>query len=345
MGGSDYLAHLADAVPTAANAVSYAEIVHQKAVLRRVIMAGTQIAQLGYDAGGRSAEDIVNLAQAQMYEVGVGRVRQDYMPIGSVVEETLNTIQNIQDGTINRGVPTGFRDIDDVTQGLQPGQMIIVAGRPAMGKSTLAVDFARSAALHHGLATIVFSLEMSREQLGMRLLSTECLVDNKKLHKYDGAFYSKMSMNGDGGAKGTGVLTIDAENEGLDSELHLTINGGTITTGFGRRNRPTAGASSYHYGVDIGVGYGTPIMATRAGRVTYAGWNGGYGYMVQIDHGDGVVTRSGHCSRVLVSTGQYVSQGAQIALVGSTGVSTGNHLHFEVRVNGTAQDPRNYVNF
>ena len=67
--------------------------------------------------------------------------------------------------------------------------------------------------------------------------------------------------------------------------------------------------------------------------------------MVQIDHGDGVVTRYGHCSRVLVSTGQYVSQGAQIALVGSTGVSTGNHLHFEVRVNGTAQDPRNYVNF
>ena len=123
------------------------------------------------------------------------------------------------------------------------------------------------------------------------------------------------------------------------------VNGGTITSGFGRRNRPTAGASSYHYGIDIGVGYGTPIMATRAGRVTYAGWNGGYGYMVQIDHGDGVVTRYGHCSRVLVSTGQYVSQGAQIALVGSTGVSTGNHLHFEVRVNGTAQDPRNYVNF
>lgn len=176
VGGSDYLAHLADAVPTAANAVSYAEIVHQKAVLRRVIMAGTQIAQLGYDAGGRSAEDIVNLAQAQMYEVGVGRVRQDYMPIGSVVEETLNTIQNIQDGTINRGVPTGFRDIDDVTQGLQPGQMIIVAGRPAMGKSTLAVDFARSAALHHGLATIVFSLEMSKLELSQRIIAAESSV-------------------------------------------------------------------------------------------------------------------------------------------------------------------------
>ena len=173
IGGSDYLAQLADTVPTAANAVNYAEIIHQQAVLRRVIMAGTQIAQLGYDAGGRNAEDIVNLAQAQMYQVGMGHVRQDYMPIGSVVNDTLDTIQNIQDGTINRGVPTGFRDIDDVTQGLQPGQMIIVAGRPAMGKSTLAVDFARSAALHHGLTTVIFSLEMSKLELSQRILAAE----------------------------------------------------------------------------------------------------------------------------------------------------------------------------
>ena len=123
------------------------------------------------------------------------------------------------------------------------------------------------------------------------------------------------------------------------------VNGGVITSPFGYRNQPTAGASTYHSGIDIGVGYGTPILATRSGYVTYSGRNGGYGIMVEIDHGDGVKTRYAHCSQTLVSVGQYVSQGQQIAKVGSTGVSTGNHLHFEVRVNGVARNPANYVDF
>ena len=173
IGGSDYLATLVDSVPTAANAVNYADIVHQQAILRRVIMAGTQVAQLGYDAEGRDAEDIVNLAQAQIYQVGMGHVRQDYVPIGDVVMSAMDTLQSIQDGTISRGVPTGFREIDKSTQGLQPGQMIVVAGRPAMGKSTLGVDFARSAALHNDMATVIFSLEMSKLELAQRILAAE----------------------------------------------------------------------------------------------------------------------------------------------------------------------------
>lgn len=173
IGGSDYLATLVDSVPTAANAVNYADIVHQQAILRRVIMAGTQVAQLGYDADGRDAEDIVNLAQAQIYQVGMGHVRQDYVPIGDVVMSAMDTLQSIQDGTISRGVPTGFREIDKSTQGLQPGQMIVVAGRPAMGKSTLGVDFARSAALHNDMATVIFSLEMSKLELAQRILAAE----------------------------------------------------------------------------------------------------------------------------------------------------------------------------
>jgi replicative DNA helicase len=173
IGGSDYLATLVDSVPTAANAVNYADIVHQQAILRRVIMAGTQVAQLGYDAEGRDAEDIVNLAQAQIYQVGMGHVRQDYVPIGDVVMSAMDTLQSIQDGTVSRGVPTGFREIDKSTQGLQPGQMIVVAGRPAMGKSTLGVDFARSAALHNDMATVIFSLEMSKLELAQRILAAE----------------------------------------------------------------------------------------------------------------------------------------------------------------------------
>ena len=157
VGGSDYLHSLVASVPTAANATYYADIVHQRAILRNVIAAGTKIAQLGYTAEGSQAEDVVNLAQAEVYEMSTGKVRQDYAPIGTVIADTLDQLDRLQSGEVSRGVPTGFRDIDDVTQGLQPGQMIVVAGRPAMGKSTLGVDFARSAALHHGLTTIIFS--------------------------------------------------------------------------------------------------------------------------------------------------------------------------------------------
>ncbi|NEG69857.1 replicative DNA helicase [Bifidobacterium choloepi] len=173
VGGTDYLQSLLSSVPTAANATYYAEIVHQRAILRQVIAAGTKIAQLGYSAEGAQAEDIVNLAQSEVYEMGAGRVRQDYSPIQSVVEEALEQIDKIQKGELQKGVPTGFRDIDEVTQGLQPGQMIVVAGRPAMGKSTLGIDFARAAALHHGMTSVVFSLEMSKVELAQRIISAE----------------------------------------------------------------------------------------------------------------------------------------------------------------------------
>ncbi|MFR5427328.1 MAG: DnaB-like helicase C-terminal domain-containing protein, partial [Bifidobacterium catenulatum] len=173
VGGSDYLHSLVASVPTAANATFYADIIHQRAILRNVIAAGTKIAQLGYTAEGSQAEDVVNLAQAEVYEMSTGKVRQDYAPIGTVITDTLDQIDRLQNGEVSKGVPTGFRDIDEVTQGLQPGQMIVVAGRPAMGKSTLGVDFARSAALHHNMTSVIFSLEMSKNELAQRIISAE----------------------------------------------------------------------------------------------------------------------------------------------------------------------------
>lgn len=173
VGGTDYLHSLVASVPTAANATYYAEIVHERAILRNVIAAGTKIVQLGYSAEGSQAEDVVNLAQAEVYEMSVGKTKQDYAAIGDVVHDTLDQLDKLQNGVINRGVPTGFRDIDEVTQGLQPGQMIVVAGRPAMGKSTLGIDFARAAALHHNLTAVVFSLEMSKVELAQRIISAE----------------------------------------------------------------------------------------------------------------------------------------------------------------------------
>ena len=119
---------------------------------------------------------------------------------------------------------------------------------------------------------------------------------------------------------------------------------GTISSYFGSRSSPTAGASTNHKGIDIAVSTGTSVMATSGGTVTVAGWQSGYGYVVYIDHGNGVVSRYGHLSKILVSVGQTVSQGDVIARSGNTGNSTGPHLHFEIRVNGTAVNPLSYLN-
>lgn len=121
------------------------------------------------------------------------------------------------------------------------------------------------------------------------------------------------------------------------------IYGGRVTSTFGYRNRPTKGASSYHKGIDWGTPIGTPVYASSGGTVAKAGWGSGYGYCIYINHPDGKQTRYGHLSKVLVSSGQSVSQGQRIALSGNTGVSTGPHLHFEILVGGTQVNPFNYV--
>ncbi len=121
------------------------------------------------------------------------------------------------------------------------------------------------------------------------------------------------------------------------------ISGGRLSSNFGRRSRPTKGASSYHKGVDWAVPTGTAVMASSAGTVARAGWGSGYGYVVYINHADGRQTRYGHLSKVLVSVGQKVSQGQKIALSGNTGVSTGPHLHFEILINGSQVNPLKYL--
>ena len=115
---------------------------------------------------------------------------------------------------------------------------------------------------------------------------------------------------------------------------------GIITSRFGVSSRIR---SSNHTGLDIATSTGTPIKAAAAGTVTFSGYKGSYGYMVVLSHGNGVQTYYGHCSQLYVSAGQTVSQGATIAAVGSTGNSTGPHLHLEIRVNGVAYDPQNYL--
>lgn len=118
---------------------------------------------------------------------------------------------------------------------------------------------------------------------------------------------------------------------------------GTITSYFGRRNTGIRGASTYHEAIDIANSYGTPIYASDGGTVTYSGWRGGYGYLVIIDHGNGYQTYYGHNSSLVVSVGEHVYKGQQIARMGSTGVSSGNHCHFGILINGTFVNPLNYL--
>ncbi|WP_050806572.1 replicative DNA helicase [Nesterenkonia sp. F] len=184
-GGPAYLHNLAQSVPTAANAAFYAEIVRERAILRRLVEAGTKIAQLGHSADGE-VESIVNEAQAEIYNVAENRQSEDYVALSEVLVPTIDEIETNanHDGGLT-GIPTGFRDLDDLTHGFHGGQMIIVAARPAMGKSTLALDFARAAAVTNGMTAAFFSLEMGRNEIAMRLLSAEAKIQFQDLRKGD----------------------------------------------------------------------------------------------------------------------------------------------------------------
>jgi murein DD-endopeptidase MepM/ murein hydrolase activator NlpD len=123
----------------------------------------------------------------------------------------------------------------------------------------------------------------------------------------------------------------------------LYPNDGAITSGFGWRRHPILGYSRFHAGIDFGASYGSTIRAADSGTVIFAGWYGGYGYTVVINHGGSIATLYGHTSKLYVREGQTVQQGEAIAAVGSTGLSTGPHLHFEVRKNGEPVDPASYL--
>ena len=178
VGGAPYLHTLIATVPTAANAGYYAEIVAEKAILRRLVEAGTRIVQLGYaGAEGADVNEVVDRAQSSIYEVTERRMSEDYIALEELLQPTMDEIDAIASrGGASLGVPTGFADLDEVTNGLHPGQMIIVAARPGIGKSTLGLDFVRSCSVKHGRTSVIFSLEMSRTEIVMRMLSAEAKI-------------------------------------------------------------------------------------------------------------------------------------------------------------------------
>jgi replicative DNA helicase len=176
VGGASYLHTLVSMVPTAANANYYARIVREQAILRRLVEAGTRITQMGYSGTGE-VDDIVDRAQAEVYEVTERRNSDDFLPLSAIMNGALTEIEAIsnRDGEMV-GVPTGFTDLDSLTNGLHPGQLVILAARPSIGKSTLALDTCRAASIKHRLTSVIFSLEMSRNEIVMRMLAAEAQV-------------------------------------------------------------------------------------------------------------------------------------------------------------------------
>jgi len=176
IGGASYLHTLESSVPTAANASYYASIVADKAVLRKLVQSGTRISQMGFAAEGDPSE-LLNDAQVEIFSIGRAAGAQDALMLRDAVEIAVKEMEH-QAKSAKEGldIPTGFRELDDVTNGLHPGQLVLIAARPGLGKSTLALDFARSAALKSNVPTVFFSLEMSATEISQRLIAAETSV-------------------------------------------------------------------------------------------------------------------------------------------------------------------------
>lgn len=181
VGGLPYLHTLIAGVPTAANAKFYAQIIERNSVLRNLINAATQIASLGYE-GTEEIETVIDKAESLIFGVAQRRISEQFFAIKDLVGEVFEEISHLYDSQTHIiGVPTGFTDLDDITSGLQKSDLIVIAARPSMGKTSLALCIALNVAMQQKIPVALFSLEMSRHQLIQRMLCSEARVDSKRL--------------------------------------------------------------------------------------------------------------------------------------------------------------------
>jgi replicative DNA helicase len=181
-GGVEYLAELLDAVPTAANIQYHAELVRDKALLRRLVDVSTGIIRDVYEPGDRSVDELVDQAEARIFQVAESHDRGGFIWIKDLLWEAFENIERLQKSDTGlTGVPSGFQGLDRKTTGFQSGDLVIVAARPAMGKTSWVLNVAQNAAIEHKVPVAIFSLEMSKEQLVQRLLCSEARVDALKL--------------------------------------------------------------------------------------------------------------------------------------------------------------------
>jgi replicative DNA helicase len=181
VGGASYLAALTDVMPTASNVGAYAKIVSEKAVLRKLIQSANEIVASAY-GGGKSSDEILDSAESAIFRVAERRIKNSYFPLKEVIKKNIEQIERYQEYRESvTGVTSGYKDLDKQTAGFQKSDLIIIAARPSMGKTAFALCIARNAAVEGGVPVGFFSLEMSKEQLAMRLLCSEARVDSQKI--------------------------------------------------------------------------------------------------------------------------------------------------------------------
>jgi len=187
IGGASYLAKLVDTVPLAVNARHYAKIIHDKASLRRLIEKANAIVKRCFEERGE-AEDVIDFAESSVFEISEQKARQSFFPLSKIILGNIETLEEKQGNrSLVTGVPTGYSQLDNMTSGLQNSDLIILAARPSMGKTALALNIARNAAVEANIPVAVFSLEMSKEQLSLRMLCSEARIDSSRLR---GGFFS-----------------------------------------------------------------------------------------------------------------------------------------------------------
>ncbi|MEE8416229.1 MAG: replicative DNA helicase, partial [Desulfobacterales bacterium] len=188
IGGAAYLAQIIDTAPLAVNAQHYARIVHDKAALRRMIEKANAISQRCFKDQG-DVDEIIDFAESAIFEIARKKDKQSFYPLGKIIEENIDTLEERQGNkALLTGVPTGFTLFDNLTSGLQKSDLIIIAGRPSMGKTALALNIARNVAIDANTPVAIFSLEMSKEQLSMRILCAEARIDSSRLRS---GFFSR----------------------------------------------------------------------------------------------------------------------------------------------------------
>lgn len=188
VGGVEYLNSLVNAVPTAANISYYAKIIKEKAVLRKLINRATEIVSQSYSNSG-DVDEFIDQAERTIFEISEDRVRPSFYPIKDLIKSSFKTIERLYEKRqLITGVPTGFQRLDELTSGFQPSDLIIIAGRPSMGKTALALNIAQNASVQAAIPAAIFSLEMSKEQLALRMLCSEAKVD---AHRLRGGFLSE----------------------------------------------------------------------------------------------------------------------------------------------------------
>jgi len=177
IGGSSYLTTLVNSVPSSSNIVHYAKVVQKKSTLRKLIVTASEIVELGYNES-EDVEKILDEAEQKLFGVSQKYIKQDFVPIKSILEAAFNRIDELHKGDHKlRGVPTGFPDLDNILAGFQKSDLIILAARPSIGKTTLALDLARQIAVQQKVPVGIFSLEMSSDQLIDRMLAAQSGVD------------------------------------------------------------------------------------------------------------------------------------------------------------------------